>query len=443
MPRNGLTREALTDPGMAAILDVMANHPLNDPRDPAFTMVLNNELTSTNGPHVTSLVEYIVSCALDRDTALHVTLADETEVAWTGEVGLCGAHSPFGDWGAGAPQQACLESVSSCVLARVNALHQKVIISARGTNSCLLPLQPRVPVETEYRECGGTAIRSFQPCAGASTDPAARDCGWSGKYVGSCTPGTTVTLRTGPGEEVRVCKGLYGCDSADSPAPATSACSSSGGYPEGTPWYAGRIHPLHIDTTEHRVTFTCPRNGLPSGPAYFAVMMASPDPSVDLADTADVLIEGPVGKYPATEQEVFTFREGAFFGNLFKTAQRTPNQASPGQLLIGDQYACYSDIWISGTSYFSDRLCAGRSTEPSCFENAPKPCLWASGSPGTPALDHRCNAESCGDEQSYLGCGWNATWDHSITVFLSHPCDRAPDLASCSDAYPAFSPQNL
>jgi hypothetical protein len=445
MPRNGLTREALMNPGMAGILAVMRQHPLNHPGDTALADAVRSD--STYGADAMSLVEYIVSCALDRGTRVDFRLADGTDVQWPGEVGLCGAHSPFGDWGAGMPSEDCLEIVSSCVLARVNALHKKVIISARNDSPCVLPLQPKVAVETAYRECDGTPIRSSGPCKGPWADPTTRDCGWTGKSVGSCAHGTSVTLRTNASAgnaAVRVCKGLYECDHEDSlPPSGPLACGSGADYPAGTPWYAGVIRPSDTDPIKHTVTFDCPRNGLTTGPAYFSVMMASSDPSVALPGAADVEIVGTSGTYPASEVEVFTFREGAFFGNLFDGSDHHPNVTDPGQVLISDQYACYSDLWNTGAAYMTDRLCAGPGTDPPCFENVPEPCLWATGHPGTLAPDRHCEAQSCGDDESYLGCRWNAPWQHAITVFLNHPCDLAVDLDTCGKAYPGFSQQGL
>src|SRR5262249_14268036 len=151
--------------------------------------------------------------------------------------------------------QACLETVSSCLIARVNALHKKVIISVRGESSCLFPLQPRVPVQTEYRETDGTKIPSLDesPCApGTAAGDATRDCGWKARYVGSCTPGEHVSLTVGGNAMVRVCRGIYGCDHEDRrPLPGQVP-------PENpTPWYAGVI--ASSDASDSTMGFTCPQ----------------------------------------------------------------------------------------------------------------------------------------------------------------------------------------
>ncbi|HSS01981.1 MAG TPA: hypothetical protein VLM79_33210, partial [Kofleriaceae bacterium] len=102
--------------------------------------------------------------------------------------------------------------------------------------------------------------------------------------------------------------------------------------------------------------------------------------------------------------------------------------------LVGQLYACYSDVWTDGIAHDADRLCAGIP----CFDNSPEPCLWQSGSPGTPATIHACTDESCPLEESYLGCNAHAgeqRWDHAITVFLNDPCDLSTDLCSCQKSY--------
>jgi hypothetical protein len=229
-------------------------------------------------------------------------------------------------------------------------------------------------------------------------------------------------------------------------------------YPDGTPWYSGVIGSFYPDTYSS-VSFECPNNGLLSDAlSYFSVMMAPSDPAVPaLADDADVSIVGVEGKYPAPEEEVFTFREGSFFGDIFDVKANCtpddPNKILADHVLVGDQYACYSDSWTNAAAHENDRLCAGLGTIPGddrCFNNVPLPCLWQGSEPGTLALGHCCNAQSCGEDQSYLDCSWSGSgsdglvpWDHAITTFLNHPCDLAKDLQSCQRAYKDFDPLRL
>lgn len=428
LPRNGLTRGALSASGTREVLDRIAIHPLS-------TATLDSGDVSEMTRHSTdvqSLLGYIVSCALDRTAEVSFRVdAEGSRKVWNGHLGLCGATSPFGNWALGAPSQDCLELVSSCVLARVNARQQKVLISMRGAPDCLFPLQPRVPVQEAYRDNNGTPpIPSFSPCASDAphADPT-RNCGWQGRWVGRCQPGTPVTLMASPETRantmLRICKGIYGCDEDPTPPP---------------PYYAGVIESNGSFGVTRSMTFTCPRNGVaPTAPSYFSVMVAShvAHPHLDLPESTDAVIVAG-GTYPSPETEVFTYREGAFFGDLFRRIPARPDPQVPetaNEILVADQYACYSDTWHSGIAHLTDRYCA----DPyySCFDNKVRPCLWKSRQPGMPAPDRVCGAQSCDEQNRYADCSWDSPpWNHPITVFLNHPCDLAKDRASCGKAYP-------
>jgi hypothetical protein len=84
-----------------------------------------------NDPYSREFFEYLVSCALPEGEAM--TWQSQT---WPGELGLCPA------WKTSAPDLACQELVSSCLLARINAYGETVQISLRGlfTNDAPLPL---------------------------------------------------------------------------------------------------------------------------------------------------------------------------------------------------------------------------------------------------------------------------------------------------------------
>jgi hypothetical protein len=68
MPRNGLTPDALKDHSTRMILDAIMNGPLNDL---TLAAILPGSLTQTNSANVMPLLEYIISCALDRDTTVN------------------------------------------------------------------------------------------------------------------------------------------------------------------------------------------------------------------------------------------------------------------------------------------------------------------------------------------------------------------------------------
>ncbi|WP_437900390.1 hypothetical protein [Sorangium sp. So ce124] len=421
MPRNSLPAQALAAGALLEdrpLLDLLRSSALGDPS-------LADDLASPQlNANARSLLKYVVSCALDPGRRVS---------AWEGELGLCGAASPHGDWFERPPSAACQEVVSACVLARTNALGRKVRLSTRSDeDSALFPLLPVVPVETEYRDAGDPPIKSLNaPCAaGAAAGDPARDCGWAGRHVGTCTPKARVVLKPGGAARastrhfmVRVCNGIHGCDHRTM-APR--------------PWYSGLIAEgvLSVDGrsgTTREVSFTCPEPGVP-GPSSFAVMVASPHPAEAPPATADVIAAGAAAIYPAPEDKVFTFREGAFYGNLFGAA----NPGPPGEMLPNGQHACYSNVWSRPMAHFTDRLCAGR--DAGCFGNPPGACLSSPAAPPRPDLARVCKGEGNG---SYYGCAAAAgrtPWNHVITVFLNHPCDLAGDLIRCQDAFAQLSP---
>ena len=444
MPRNGLAIGTLIAPGMPELLTAITSDALTSD---TFARHAADVQTMIDGnPDVESLFDYIVSCALDPGVSVspNLTKADGSSVEWRGEVGLCGARSPAGRWAFEAPSKDCLELVSSCVLARTNAHHRKVLISARAT-SIAVSLQDHVPVEQMYRECGGTPIASLRHACddGAPSDPAQRNCGWTGQFVGTCKAGEPVMLEASPGAVVRVCRGIYGCDARDhdSPPAELDACTAppvTDADTPWTPWYSGVIDSINPGSTGH-FQFRCPSTGIEGETtSYYSIMLAPSQPGMALAAGAHVSQVGGTGAYPAPEGDVFTFREGAFFGNLF--SKPNPGPSRDKDFLVGDQQACFSDVWSDASAYFTDRFCVNRGS--ACFNNPPSPCLWAAGQPGTPAPGSLCGAQTCDAGGRYLHCrtvpdpgaGYRE-WPNAVTVFLNHPCDLAKDLDSCRAAY--------
>jgi hypothetical protein len=139
----------------------------------------------------------------------------------------------------------------------------------------------------------------------------------------------------------------------------------------------------------------------------------------------DVKINWGLAWYPSSEQEVFSYREGAFFGSIFNKVKSPQAPGEDAQLLVGSQYACYSEVWNIDLAYLTDRLCVN--DDSSCFEHAPVPCR------------ERCGPRSW-ETQAYLDCFWNSPvfreWQQSITVHLNHPCDLAQDIKKCMDSLP-------
>ncbi|KYF78059.1 hypothetical protein BE11_12070 [Sorangium cellulosum] len=407
MPQNGLEPGALSR--NEVLLAALMDHKLSTE---ALETILSTAprmaelFLDARAGDADELMEVIVSCALDPEQDVEATIHD-VKFAWRGKLGLCGERSPLGSWGQEPPTQGCLEAVSSCVLARMNALKRQVPISIRGQDASLFVLRDRVHVERELRD--RTPIASFEACtAGGTDDREKRDCGWQAAYVGRCEPKFSVTLERDPLFEdqtmVRVCKGIYGCDH-EQPDVASS---------RALPYYAGFV--AGFDEKE-KISFPCPQGGL------FSVMLASPDLKKELPPELDVRpSRGTPAQYPAREEEVFTYREGSFFGDVFRGPK--------------DRYACYSDIWSHGKAHLTDRLCAGPSDE-GCLLHEPYPCRAApKGDADTaPAYTQLCFGEAEAPGSAYLDCEGEQRvrppWQHGITVFLSDPCALSSDRKLC------------
>jgi hypothetical protein len=373
------------------------------------------------------LTKFIVSCALPKGATIG---------SYPGELGYCGPGSPFGDWSSAPPTKECLQVVSSCILARTNALNKKVGISLRGDPPCLFSAHEGAPVvaETEYRENRGTPIPTFATCPLTGPAPGS-DCGWHPGYVGRCKAGEQVTIaaqsestapcrcggappvtRAGVGDLLRVCKGLYGCEKG----PSKRA-------------YAGYIEDQCECEDRAAVTFTCPTNGPLVDPStdpmrgprygYFSVMAHGKGSKNGLPDPpVKVIASGNQVDYPAQEKDVFTYSEGAFYGYIFPLEAHGTcvKHAGPTAILADEMYACYGEIWGNGLQALTDRLCAHSATA-NCFGNAPQACF----APGSSGLD-RCDTVPA-PGHAYRACeGVSAPmppWHYPITVYLNHPCD--------------------
>jgi hypothetical protein len=410
MPRNHLSPDVLH--GSCDLRQFLLVHKLN-----------SSDLTGVplTDPHALELLETIVSCALPDDAAVVVN-----NQPIQGGIGLCPT------WATAVPPASseCRELVSACVLARVNRTGQRVVISFHGQAAPLSRLWQAVYVEDTRRD--STTVPSMQSCQGTTVHQSSDNCGWTGHFVGRCQPGTSVTVRPQPNaiRMIRACRGLYGCDApsdAGQPPPAPDAREYIGST-DGAP-----------------LTFTCPNS--PLGPSsYFSIMtaragaaVAEPRPprsrSPHPQPPDGILVTG--AEYPALEQDVFTYREGGFYGNLFDvpclppcSGALAPPACDPFGALSSGEYACYSDIWSYGVVRLQNRLCAGP-TDQCSFGNAPYPCLCASPSVNpvpnaTMAAQRRCTCQSAPPESSYSGCPGAespAPRYNPITVFLNDPCD--------------------
>jgi hypothetical protein len=445
-------------------------------------------------PWTQDLMQYIVSCALAPGRSVVPPVSPDAGLVldpggctappgasdgwrstapWPGELGLCDA------WATAPPSVACQQIVSSCVLARVNAVNKRVIISLRGAPTELFPLQPQVAVETQYRErttdpstlpAPLTPIHSFEPtCVSSLAGDPTRNCAWAPLYVGRCTAGDAVKVCAGAmsaagaacqcdrsdpqAPMLRVCKGLYGCDDGTgAPAPA--------GPP---PVYAGFLGDAPACES---LEFVCPDDGplvdtSPDASAtgqrygYFSVMAAPQAPlptdagvdaGMDAGTNLTFSFTFP-GEYPAPEVDAFTYREGAFYGNLFDSKPTEP------LFLPEDLFACYSDTWTCGLALMTGRFCAGAGASSAlcqdaggvpaqvngCFDqDVPRPC--------SGGADPTCQSGDGGPADYYQLCAGGSggcAWSLPITVYLNHPCDLLPSDEKQNCQYGAIRNQGI
>ncbi|WP_437995833.1 hypothetical protein WMF26_32050 [Sorangium sp. So ce185] len=445
---NALAAEALKS--NAGLREALTKRPLNSAtfKELDENVAFKQEETANE---TDELLKYVVSCALAPGDSVESRHANGG--AWSGELGLCS------DWKDRPPSLACQELVSSCVLARVNARGKRVPISLRGDSECLLPLRDKVPVETQFREKDGTTIWSFEKCAQTPAPKDPRPCGWHPLYVGTCLSGTTVTVRAKiPFASkrrvlpmLRVCAGIYGCNDPRTPR-------RPGEHVQYSEFLAST--PELSVVGRNNATFTCPSNG-PRFPPYpiqplsgqqigYFSLMSSEEAQVDIdveATRLASIVKDPLDlqrkilKYPAPETAIFSFPEGAFYGNLFR---RTPvnvtlgGRSVPGLdpklqfarlvMLSENMHACYDKGWSSAVEPLTDRMCtevqdsSAASSETTCFENVPGPC---SGQPGG-----RCAKSDVGSGDAYDDCSSDdgkTMWRSPITTYVNHPCDLSKD----------------
>lgn len=456
VPHNGLAPTTLPN---RALLKALSQHALTRTMfnlDPGLWRPLLGQ------PLAPDLVEYIASCALDAGQSVDIppqwaeldAVRHRLTCGFAGQLGLCGqtyqaSRAAQGrpsepTWGTQPPTPGCLERVSACVLARVNAVAARVPISMRGEATTLLP---KVSVQTEFRENHGTPIQSFERCDRMCLwgDRLRRNCDWEPRFVGQCVrdphaggasePPRKVQLKIGASARtrVRICKGIYGCDDttpAVGAGAATPPVFANGRLVEFPTYYGGQM----IDQAEvapgAALAFDCPDDGplvkdstgglLRTG--YFSVMLGTIDPRGSLAASDDVaLVRGGASgepfashdAYPAPEKEIFSYREGGFYGSLF--TERPPPEPIPN-----DKFACASVVWNYDAARSADRLCAGPmgSVLPGgCFGNVPGRCDLAS-DPGS------CRAAAGIQPEVYDACGGTpGDWKHPYTTYLNHPCD--------------------
>jgi len=401
-----------------AALEVLTTKPL-DSKSFATEEALKYQL---NHPPAYRVMKYVVQCALP--TGRSVEWKDPSGLTHTfpGGAGLCP------EWEFGAPSPTCLGYVTACLLARNNAYGLEVSLSMRGED----------PRDARRFNPSGAAVAwspIFLPCpsGGMGLGP---ECGWVGEGVGSCTPGAAVTVAAGApnpdtctgrlgdigGDRVlRVCKDLAGCTRAD----RVTEADQNG---------CGGIAPS--------ATFTCPDTG------KYSVMSAPYDRATPPGSWvwSQARSTSP-GTYPSAPFGAYTFREGAFYGNLFDPhalsvevlLDRVTFKATltkPGFMGYPYQkvFACYSRDWVSGDSHLTSRVCANTNVSGdlgrACVAQTLGPCEPGNTSP----LPPRCavndgpqvygdgDFESCRDDSGQL-------YAEPVTVYLRSPCDLLPPNA--------------
>lgn len=405
-PHNSFTTDALK--GDTRFLSDVAGIALttNDLKKLAdFNSMVADALKTSRGRE---LMRYVASCALDPSQKVTYTSGGAVD-EWPGEVGLCSDRDvDVGDWSARKASKPCQELVTACVLARINAFGRKVPISLRDTveGSIFLPLNPSVMVEQEYRDRGGIPIGSFKACPNSGDMTTNANCGWKGHRVGTCAPNEPITVQLSDSYQsvhVRICKGIYGCNN--------TTLDSEPGLCSGEDYVQGMIPGAEALSTS--ISFICPLNG------YFGVMYKCASKSCSQKFDLNVKVFDSAGRrvpYPALEQDVFKYPEGAFYGNFFTKdinlcAIVTPNQVN----------SCASTIWNnSGPAYLNQRICAGEQ----CFNHAPSSC--------SNTCSDAFNVPSTSD--SLLCKGTRA-----LMVYLNDPRDLSLTEAALKTRFPAES----
>lgn len=476
-PKNGLSSKAFRHNSLttnAEALRKLVAYPLNDElflRDGAY---IGRQLRD---PRAMAVMEELVECALDPDTQVTARTPSGAEIGtWRGELGLCQAWNTRGLEG----NTQCQEIVTACLMARVNAVGKAVPLSMRGEPAPLARPRDQVVTVTHFRE----SPRGQDPSEGWSVPGFSRkcqgpDCDWTPAHVGTCMPGDEIQLAIDDDSQpsvcesttLRVCAGIHGC-----------ASPLVGALPDGNPLpaYSKLLGDKTGACKRSPATFTCPKG--PAVAGYYSVMIR-PDQSAPrekghrkaarrkaarqaaLDAVVVVKVKGS-GKYPAPEQDVFTFPEGAFYGNLFKselltrscvldeatattpatisctladhsTCKIDPASGDPiggcpetfKSLPYKDVYACYTWALLSaddetGAAALNERLCGLPDANASCFAYRPQPCHFKDSTANQIKGSH-CDA--LGKDGIFTRCKSQTNditkFEWVITTYLNDACD--------------------
>jgi hypothetical protein len=463
---NALAANALTSNALAA--NALAANALAANALAANGVILNPDVSlALEDPNAQIFMKYLVECALDPTQVVTWTSRRPVPtVSFQGMLGLCPT------WQTAVPDQGCRERVSACLLARNNSFSVSVPLSMRGqrdNSGAPLELSPAVPVHDRY-PWTNTVVASSYRCPLFSSQPYGdpnRWCSWRLDKVGVCTPGSAVTIGAGiyagcnsqqewlgalsfKDEMLRVCAGTSACDADGALASVNDACPGTGA-------------PM--------IDFVCPPQGI------YAVMQATAAGSswasgiVGSTRVDEQLCREIVGeqriecrsgwdetcenlaaeacRYPATEQRVFRWKEGAFFGDIFagldplkpqmrvnkkdlKVQSLDPvlgwvtDNGDRSRAFIGvvfpQMYACSSRNWTDPEAYVAARVCAG-----------PNPLTAQYTKNCAAQYIDRCDL-ICDTEDEGVKGDWDVArckistkakkmWNQPITTFVAQPCD--------------------
>lgn len=374
-------------------------------------------------PAARAFFGYVVSCALSANQQVQWQDGQGNAYQWQGRLGLCPG------WAQGPASVQCQRWVSACVLARNNAEGRRVLISGRGQHPASTQAfspQPQVSVDP-YLPGVQVPTASALPCQ-VPEQGVHRNCGFRLEYVGQCQPGQQVQVGaggvpvgaacgTGPlgqtlaGTAVlRVCSGLHACNAATALAQSEGTC--------------GSFLPA--------VAFTCPASGA------FSVLSA-PFSSTQ-AVQVQVAVSGAT--YPASESQLFSVREGAFFGNLFGPGALAPGvdvHVAQGVLhrlipavagsVYPKMYACHDPGWTAVEAWSTSRLC----TQPgvSCVAQPLGACNATVQVAGYVGL--RCQLDNVGGSGGYGQCQGlgEEPFTEVVTPWLNQPCDVVGNPSAC------------
>jgi hypothetical protein len=369
-------------------------------------------------PAAVEFTSYVVNCALPAGEILYGPNVREPEkpFVFEGGVGLAPDWGWVDSWN--PDDRVSLyhqELVTACLIDRLNARKISVPMSIRGLDIGWAPIPLADEVRGSEHATLGTA--QFESCPGKIKGD--RECGWDPEfYVGTCTAGERITVTstecTGAGVMIRVCPGIGACTRAERIIGRGNICANPR-------------------------SFRCPESG------DFAIMTTT----FRSWREGKATLEVKNASFPTSEMELFDWREGAGYGNLFlgtlykgalnrdgtvdwvdRVTGLPFNPATdatpPGKAVYDQLYACHDPWWNAASADYLDRVCftppGGRG--PQCAAlvtgDCSKQCL-------TSDTRQRKGDGDYGGCRDKLG----KRWYHPLTVFLNHPCDSLPWTGTC------------